>query len=96
LANNKLISKKSLEQMFVADPASASGSEPYGYGWIIAAKPKRVWHDGWVLGFGSYIGRYLDDNLLVVILANYDYTDFGPANLGAQLGEIALKYLQKT
>jgi D-alanyl-D-alanine carboxypeptidase len=62
----KLLTPASMADMFTAH------SEHYGYGWEIQrTNGRRVWwHTGSLNGFHAYIGRYPDQKLTVIVLAN--------------------------
>jgi CubicO group peptidase (beta-lactamase class C family) len=62
------------EKMFTS---YRSGSEGYGYGWFLTSKEGRQkqYHEGSTFGFGSFMARYPDDHLLVVVLSNQEGTD---------------------
>ena len=52
---------------------TADGKEhPYGFGWQLGAANghKRIHHGGAWQGFTSYIDRYPDDKLTVIVLTN--------------------------
>jgi len=45
----------------------------YGYGWVVESLPdekRLIWHNGSINGFSSDIARYIDDHLVIIILAN--------------------------
>jgi CubicO group peptidase (beta-lactamase class C family) len=42
----------------------------YGFGWAIGQDPPRVEHAGGWVGFVTFLRRYLDDRLTVVVLSN--------------------------
>jgi CubicO group peptidase (beta-lactamase class C family) len=52
----------------------------YGFGWFLydAYGHKVMDHTGAILGFGAYIGRYVDDGVTVIILANSEDADCTP------------------
>lgn len=65
LYTEKILSKASLETMFTP------GLE--GYGWGVRATPrKKIAHSGGVNGFASYIARYPNDDLCIVVLSNLE------------------------
>jgi CubicO group peptidase (beta-lactamase class C family) len=68
LYTEKLVSKKSLNEIFT--PVKRD----YGYGWIIEKKINRnsVGHSGSFNGFSSFILRFPEDNVTVIILSNSD------------------------
>jgi CubicO group peptidase (beta-lactamase class C family) len=45
---------------------------PYGFGWSIEPSPhgRVAWHDGEWQGFSTYIARYLDNGLSMMLLSN--------------------------
>lgn len=51
----------------------------YGYGWFISQSPVQghqiIWHDGIIDGFRNYIGRYVNDDLTIIILSNLSSVD---------------------
>ena len=66
LYNNSLISEESKEMMFTPYKNN------YGYGWFVMKSESynRVWHGGNVPGFQTYIDRYPDKGILVIVLTN--------------------------
>lgn len=75
LDTEKLLSKKSLDAMFTPHSPEDHfwhGPTNYGYGWRISRLFNRrlVWHVGEIGGFLSYIGRYPQDNVTIIILSN--------------------------
>ena len=69
LYTKKLLTKKSLDAMFT----SFEGN--YGYGWAITERfdKRLVAHGGGIDGFSTDIRRYIDDNVLIVILSNFEH-----------------------
>jgi CubicO group peptidase (beta-lactamase class C family) len=59
-------------------PSQFSGSS-YGYGWFIAKAPtaghRLIWHYGAIDGFRTYIGRYIDDRVTIIVLSNLSTLD---------------------
>jgi CubicO group peptidase (beta-lactamase class C family) len=73
LRGDKLLKRSSLEQMWTPARLNDGTGSNYGFGWGIGGKaPHRfVQHTGGhITGFTSYIVRYLDDDLSVIILIN--------------------------
>jgi CubicO group peptidase (beta-lactamase class C family) len=70
LYTEKLISKKGLDEVFRAYKGE------FGLGWEIGRQFNRklISHIGDINGFGSYIARYPDDRLLIVVLSNLERT----------------------
>jgi CubicO group peptidase (beta-lactamase class C family) len=84
LYTEKLVKQSTLEQMWT--PALLKNGQPnsgsYGFGWEIGKVNghRIVEHGGSWQGFNTYIARYVDDKLTVVVLTNLD---------GCKPGEIA-------
>lgn len=73
LYTNKLISKKSIDEMFMPTPLSDSAYYQYGYGWRIHKNSefgKVVSHSGGWPGYNAYIERHLDNDKTIIILTN--------------------------
>lgn len=68
LYTEKLISRKSLNLMFTPFKGN------YGYGWDITEQfgRRRIGHMGWIEGYASYILRFPDDKLTIIIMSNLD------------------------
>lgn len=60
----------------------------YGFGWFLDSYKgrKRMWHSGTTTGFRTYIERFTDENLTVIILCNRD--DLRPQKLAAKVAEL--------
>jgi CubicO group peptidase (beta-lactamase class C family) len=88
LNTEKLVSRKSLNQMFA--PQVIRGSGAYGYGWYIdTINGHRVhWHEGGALGWASYNALYPDDQVTIVVLSNLATVDV--VSLAEGLGRIVL------
>ena len=45
---------------------------PYGFGWIVDQRNGHhlLWHNGAIAGAGSWMGRYIDDKLTVIVQCN--------------------------
>lgn len=81
---DKLISRKSLEQMFTPFQGPYPAVRPweqglysrhrYGYGWFITKwfGHDLIWHGGVIHGFCSAILRYPEDRILVIVLENME------------------------
>lgn len=70
LYSEKLVSQQSLKEMFTP---FLSG---YAYGWKIASMhgKKMAGHSGSYNGFSSFIARYADDGVVIIVLSNSDRT----------------------
>lgn len=67
LYTEEIVKTESLKSMFTKHIGNS------GYGWGIDttyANSKRVQHSGGINGFSSYIRRYVDDDLVLIILSN--------------------------
>jgi CubicO group peptidase (beta-lactamase class C family) len=84
LYTEKLLKRSSLDQMWTSVKLTNGeiNSGHYGFGWEIAQVRghRLVQHGGSWQGFNTYIARYVDDKLTVVVLTNLD---------GSKPGEIA-------
>ena len=68
LYTEKLVSKKSLEEIFTP----WKGEAGYAYGWGIGKKFDRreISHGGGIYGFATEISRFPDDHVTIVVLSN--------------------------
>jgi CubicO group peptidase (beta-lactamase class C family) len=84
LDGGKLVSSGSYEKMYT--PAKGN----YAYGWIIDEQfgRKRIGHGGGINGFSTYIGRFPEEKLCVVVLSNLEGSP--PAAVAGGLAAIAL------
>jgi CubicO group peptidase (beta-lactamase class C family) len=72
LSSGKILSKTSYDQIWSPVRLKSDSLHPYGFGWFLSPLNghKAVWHSGGWQGFSTYIVRYLDDRLTVIVLAN--------------------------
>ncbi len=72
LYGEKLLKRSSLEQMWTPVKLNSGKTSPYGFGWFLneVQGHRIIEHSGAWQGFVSYIARYVDDKLTVIILAN--------------------------
>lgn len=84
LDEGKLISSGAYEKMYT--PAKGN----YAYGWILDKQfgRKRIGHGGGINGFSTYIGRFPEEKLCVVVLSNMEGSP--PAAIAGGLAAIAL------
>lgn len=70
LYTEKFVTRKSLDEIFTPN------KKDYGYGWIIEKKfnRKSFYHSGSFNGFSSFILRFPDDKVAIIILSNSDET----------------------
>ncbi|HJR75233.1 MAG TPA: serine hydrolase [Luteimonas sp.] len=82
LYTEKLLSQKSLDEMFTPFKNN------YGYGWQTGEKlgRRKLDHSGSNDGFSSYMIRFPDDRVTVIVLSNSDRTSAGKA--GTNLASI--------
>jgi CubicO group peptidase (beta-lactamase class C family) len=101
LRSNKLLSERELQPALTpfvfADgsqprwPANSDRSEGspalYGFGWFLDPykNHSRMWHYGETQGFHSYIVRFPDDHLTIVVLCNR--ADITPETLALQIAD---------
>jgi len=88
LYTEKIVKKESITSMFTPHIGF------YGYGWEIyesKSTSKRVEHGGGINGFSSYIRRYIDDDLVLIILSNDEGQCF---SVLPDITHIVKKYLQ--
>ena len=71
LYNESLVSQSSLNMMFMPDKGG------YGYGWFISKMLDRkvTEHNGGINGFATNIARFVDDDVVIIVLSNIEDTD---------------------
>jgi len=81
LYNSDFLSDSSKNLMFSKTVLmdSSDSSSFYGYGWGISEEDNKVKysHSGGIQGYISYIARYPDDNMTIIILSNNIFTSLG-------------------
>ncbi len=77
LYTDKLLKRTSLEQMWTPEKLNDGKPLTYGYGWgvDIYRTRKRISHGGGINGFSTFIARFVDDKLTVVVLTNSESGD---------------------
>ena len=92
LYGDKLLPQRQLEKLWRIAPLNDGRPNPghYGYGWFIEKRNGHsvVEHQGGWQGFSTYIGRYRQDRLTVVVLTN-----FADADANAIADAVAALYL---
>lgn len=75
LYTEKLVSKKSLDEIFTP----FAGESGYGFGWGIgkAFERRSISHGGGIYGFSTEISRFPDDRLTVIVLTNFQGSPAG-------------------
>ncbi len=83
LYTEKLIKRTSLDQMWTPVKLNNGKTYPYGFGWDVREVNghKCIEHGGSWQGFTTYISRYIDDKLTVVVLTNLDSEHSRPAEI---------------
>lgn len=71
LYNNKVLTPESLKKM-ITPYARNADNESFGYGLIIDSfkNHRRIWHNGGIPGFGSYIAYFPDEDIHIIALSN--------------------------
>jgi D-alanyl-D-alanine carboxypeptidase len=87
LYTEKIVTRKSLEQMWAQTKLNNGTTVPYGFGWGTGKinGHRVVSHNGGIIGFCSNISRFLDDRITVIVLINevpipVDFIAFNVAN----------------
>jgi CubicO group peptidase (beta-lactamase class C family) len=85
LYTEKLVKRASLERMWTVFPLrdGKPNSGHYGFAWDIASinGHRVIQHSGAWQGFTTYIARYVDDKLTVVVLTNLDSAHSNPGKI---------------
>lgn len=80
LYTNKIMNTASLHLMHTSYVHSSQYSASYGYGWFIAddkfgdTSKKRIGHGGGIYGFKSEFNRYVNDDVVIIVLSNLSIT----------------------
>lgn len=74
LYSNQLLHQESLEAMHTPYSGADGSGGQYGYGWQLGEYQDHriVSHEGTINGFHSYLGRYLDDRVTIIVLSNIE------------------------
>ena len=73
LEAENLLDHAAFEQMWQPTKLKDGGTAPYGFGWGVTqtkSGARLLEHGGAWQGFAAYIGRYIDDELTVVVFCN--------------------------
>jgi CubicO group peptidase (beta-lactamase class C family) len=89
LYTEKVLKKTSLDQMWTPAKTNDGKATEYGFGWALSTVNghARIHHGGAWQGFSSYIDRYVDDKLTVIVLMNL--APGGKGRPGGNPGKIA-------
>src|SRR5204863_4997876 len=79
LYTEKLLKRASLEQMWTPVKLASGKTQQYGFGWGFGNVKGHhvIEHGGAWQGFTTYIARYVDDKLTVIVLTNLAGADPG-------------------
>jgi CubicO group peptidase (beta-lactamase class C family) len=81
LYGTRLLPAETLAMTFQAGmPTSDQPGSGYGYGWYVASHrgTRKVWHYGETIGFSTYLARYPDKRLTIIMLTNRNDNFLGP------------------
>lgn len=81
LYGTRLLPAETLAMAFQAGtPTSDQPGSGYGYGWYVASHrgTRKVWHYGETIGFSTYLARYPDKRLTIIMLTNRNDNFLGP------------------
>ena len=74
LNTEKLLTKESLDLMYAKGETVNGREVPYGFGFRIDTKSKNsIYHHGKWNGFSTGLTRYLEDDLVVIVLEHTSY-----------------------
>jgi CubicO group peptidase (beta-lactamase class C family) len=84
LFSNKLLSAKSREAMMAVD------KNDYAYGLAVTRQHNRkmVFHGGGINGFETFLARFPEEKVTIVVLRNIDYVVPGPNRISQDLAAI--------
>ena len=77
LNGDKLLKKSSLDQIWTPVKLNNGKTYSYGFGWMLheAGGRRLIEHGGSWQGFKSFIARYVDDKMTVIVFANLAQTN---------------------
>jgi CubicO group peptidase (beta-lactamase class C family) len=77
LNSEGLLRRATLDQMWTPARLNDGTTYPYGFGWYLRPIPghRTVAHGGGLPGFATFIWRFIDDQLTVIVLANCETAD---------------------
>jgi CubicO group peptidase (beta-lactamase class C family) len=84
LNSEVLLRKSSLEEMWTPVRLNDGTTSNYGFGWYLrpVSKHKAAGHGGDMPGFTSFIWRFMDDHLTVIVLSNCETAQTARIALG--------------
>jgi CubicO group peptidase (beta-lactamase class C family) len=77
ISSHRLITSSSLEQMWTPVALTSGRTVPYGFGWDLSPTNGRqtMAHGGSIPGFLTFMARYPEDRLTVIVLTNADFSE---------------------
>jgi CubicO group peptidase (beta-lactamase class C family) len=80
LTNGQLLNLENQELMYSPILAADGSGSDYGLGWQLRKGNghRRVGHSGGINGFRVFLGRYLDDDVTIILLTNIQTEDIDP------------------
>jgi D-alanyl-D-alanine carboxypeptidase len=83
LNSERLLKKASLNEMWSPVHLNDGTTYNYGFGWYLRPVPshRTVAHGGGLPGFSTFIWRFIDDKLTVIVLSNCETADTGRIGL---------------
>lgn len=77
LGTDRLLKPSSWQQMWTPATLTSGKKHPYGFGWDLAPTHghRTIAHGGAIPGFLTFMARYPDDHLTVIVLTNADHSD---------------------
>ena len=72
LYGDKLLKRSALEAMWAPTKLNDGKMQDYGFGWEVSPyrTKKRLSHGGGIQGFSTFVERFVDDKVTVIVLAN--------------------------
>ncbi|MDD4376604.1 MAG: serine hydrolase [Eubacteriales bacterium] len=72
--SDKIMSRETMDEAFIENQLKDGTKTGYGFGFFIGEwnGHREIWHTGGTNGFISRCSRYVDDNLSVIMLTNYE------------------------
>jgi CubicO group peptidase (beta-lactamase class C family) len=94
LRTEKLLSQAALAQIWTPGRLSSGAETGYGFGWTVGDSlgHRTVSHSGAFEGASTFITRFLDDHLSVIVLINRDQAD--AAGIGNHIAALYIPGLQ--
>jgi CubicO group peptidase (beta-lactamase class C family) len=76
LGTDRLLKPSSWQQMWTPATLTSGKKHPYGFGWDLAPTNghRTIAHGGAIPGFLTFMARYPDDHLTVIVLTNADHS----------------------